>query len=95
MVNNTVYQFVGFNLGVEIFLKTSEHQKKSPLKLKIEASLYTLYSGFKKISFTLHTYVLAKILQNCAKFIQKLTPGFKIHMRNLGNFRQVAKSPKS
>ena len=43
MVNNTVYQFVGSNLGVEIFLKKREHQKKGVLKYKIEASLYTLY----------------------------------------------------
>ena len=28
MVDNTVYHFVGFNLGVEIFLKKREHQKK-------------------------------------------------------------------
>ena len=44
---------------------------------------------------TLYTYVLAKILQNGAKFIQKLTPGFKNHMRNLSNFRQAVESPKS
>ena len=60
----------------------------------IEAALYTLYWGFKKIPFTLYAYVLAKILQNGAKFIQKLTPGFKNHMRNLDNFRQ-AKSRNS
>ena len=46
-----------------------EHQKKGVLKLKIEASLYTLDWGFKKIPFTLYTYVLCfKILQNGAKF---------------------------
>ena len=28
-------------------------------------------------------------------FIQKLTPSFKIHMRNLDNFRQGLESPKS
>ena len=51
--------------------------------------------GFKKIPFTLYTYVLAKILQNGAKFIQKLTPGFKNHMRNLNNFRQAMEIPIS
>ena len=87
MVSNTVYQFVGSNLGVEIFFKKEGTSKKDwGLKLKIEASLYTLYWGFKKIPFTLYTYVLAKILQNGAKFIQKLTPGFKNHMKNLGTF---------
>ena len=66
MVNNTVYQFLGSSLDVEIFLKKREHQKKGALKQKIEASLYTLYWGFKKISFRLYTYVSAKILQNGA-----------------------------
>ena len=61
----------------------------------IEASLHLLYWGFKKIPFTLYTYVLAKILQNGAKFMQNLTPGFKNHIRNLNNFRQSVESPKS
>ena len=95
MVNNIVYQFLGSNLGFEIFLKKREHQKKGALKQKIEASLYILYWGFKEIPFKLYTYVLAKILQNGAKFIQKLTPGLKNHMRNLDNFRQAMESPKS
>ena len=69
-----------------------EHQKNYVLKYKIEASLYTLYSGFKKIPFTLYTYVLVKILQDGAKFIEKLTPAFKNKMRNLNNFRQAVKS---
>ena len=41
------------------------------------------------------TSILAKLLQNGAKFIQKLTPGFKNHMKNLDNFRQAVESPKS
>ena len=45
-------------------------------------------------SLALH-YVLAKLLQNDAKFIQKLAPGFKNYMRNLDNFRQAVESPKS
>ena len=53
-----------------------------------------MYWCFKKIPFGLSTYVLAKILQNGAKFIQKLTPGFKNGMRNLHNFRQAVESPK-
>ena len=95
VVNNTVYQFLGSNLGVEIFLKKREHQKKGALKQKTESSLYTLYCGFKKIPFILYTYNLAKILQNGAEFIQKLTPGFENHMRNLENSRQAVESPKS
>ena len=95
VVNNTVYEFVGSNLGVEVFFKKREHQKKGALKQKIEASLYTLYWDFKKIRFTLYTYLSTKILQNSAKFIQKLTPGFKNYMMNLDNFRQSLESPKS
>ena len=58
----------------------------SALKQKIEASP-TLYWSFKKIPFLLNTYVLAKVLQNGAKFMQKLTRGFKNHMENLPNLR--------
>ena len=60
MVNNAAYEFVGSNLGVEIFDKQREHQTKGDLKQKIKASLYTLYWGFKKVLFTLYTYVLTK-----------------------------------
>ena len=71
-----------------------EHQKKGALKQKIEASLYTLDWGFKKIPFTLHGYVLvAKILQNGAKSRYKKV-GFKNH-RNLNKFIQAVESPKS
>ena len=62
------------------------------MKYKIGASLYTLYWGFKKIAFTFYTYVLAKISQNGAKSIQKLTPGFKNHMWNLDKFRQAVEN---
>ena len=65
------------------------------LKQKIDASLYTLYWRFNKIPFTLYNYVLAKILQNGAKFLLKPTLGFKNHMRNLDNFRQAVETPKS
>ena len=34
-------------------------------------------------------------MQNGAKFIQKLTTGFKNHMKNLDNFRQAKESPKN
>ena len=86
MVNNIVYQF---------FVSNLEHQKIGTLKQKIEASPYTLYWSFKKIPFTLYTYVLSKILQNGAKFIQKLTTGFKNHMKNLDNFSKAMQNLKS
>ena len=95
MVENTVYHFLDSSQVVEIFLKKREHQKKDTFKYKIQASLYTLYWGFKKILLTLYTYVLSKILQNGVKFIQKLTPGFKNPMRNFDNFRPAVESPKS
>ena len=75
MVSNSV----GSILGVGVFLKKREQQKKRALKQNIEASLYTLDWGFKKIPFILYTFVLVEILQNGAKFRQKVTPGFKNH----------------
>ena len=44
---------------------------------RLPISLYTLYWDFKIISFTLYAYVLAKILQNGAKFKQKTNSWFK------------------
>ena len=64
------------------------HKKKGALKQKFEASLYTLKLGFKKIPFTLHTYVLvAKILQNGAKSRYK-----KSWFQKLQEFEQLQTS---
>ena len=72
----------------------SKHQKKGVLKYKIEVSLYSLDWGFKKIPFTLYTYVLVtKTLQNGAKPMYTKA-GFKIY-RNFDNFRQAVESLKS
>ena len=57
--------------------------------LKKRVDEYTLYWVFNKIPFTLYNYVLIKILQNGGKFLNKLTPDFKNHMRNLENIRQA------
>ena len=57
------------------------------MKKRVEE--YTLYWVFNKIPFTLYNYVLIKILQNGGKFLKKLTPDFKNHMRNLENVRQA------
>ena len=54
-----------------------------------------MYWDFKIIPFTLYTYVLAKILQNGAKFLHKTNSWFKNHMRNLVNYRQAVESPES
>ena len=55
-----------------------------------------LFDSFRwdPFSLALHLF-LARLLQNGATFIQKLTPGFKHHMRKLDNFRQAVESPKS
>ena len=39
-------------------------------------------------------YILAKLLQNGAKFVRKLTPGFKNYTRNSDKFRQAVKVQK-
>ena len=89
------HQFVGSNLGVEIFLKNGEHQNKAALKYRRLRLLYTLCVGVSRKFHIHYTYVLAKILQNGANFIQKLTPGFKRYMTNLDNLRQAVESTKS
>ena len=83
---NTVNQFSGSNLWVQIFWKMREYQKKGALKQKIEASLYTLVSRKFNLLFTLYT------LQNSARF-RYSKAGLK-NYRNL-NFRQAVESPKS
>ena len=73
VVNNAFYYLLCSNLGVEIFSKEREHQKKGALKQNIEAFQYNLYWDLKKIPVTLYTYVLAKILQNDVRFCPKHT----------------------
>ena len=60
-----------------------------------DQNLLSVTKVFCRCSLTLYTYVLAQALQNGTKFIQKLTIGFKNHMRNMRNFRQAVESPKS
>ena len=64
---------------------------KSPLNPSIHSSIPL--DGL--LLAQLYTYVLAKLLQNGAKFIQNLTPGLKNHMMNLDNSRQAVESPKN
>ena len=80
-------------MGLEIFEneKTSE---KSCVEIEDCGFSATFVLGFQvNYIYTLYTYVLSKILKNGAKFIQKLSPGLKNHMRNLNNFRQAVESP--
>ena len=48
-----------------------------------------------KLKYWSENYVLAKILQNGAKLIKKLTPGFKKRTKNLDSFRQAVQIQKS
>ena len=87
MVNNTVYQFVGSNLGVENFSKRGNIKKRCAKK-KIEE--YTLY--FEDI--TLYTYVLKKILQNGVytktdSWFQNSHEKFGEHQTSTGNSRNL------
>ena len=50
-------------------------------------SLYTLYWDFKIIPFTLYSYVLAMILQNGVKFIQKANSWFKKSHEEFGQLQ--------
>ena len=94
MVNNCLPISWFWPGGWDIFEKEGTSEKRC---IEIEDWGFSVHFvlRFRKIPFKLYTYVLAKILQNGAKFIQKLTPGFKNHMRNLDNFRQAVESPKS
>ena len=58
-----VYQFVGSKPGGRDIFEKEETWEKRSIEIEVEASLYTLDWGFKKISFELYTYVLAKVLQ--------------------------------
>ena len=94
MVNSTVYYLLVLTWGYRYFWKEGTSEKGCVEIENWGTSVHFLL-GFKKISFTLHIYVLVKIFQNGADFIQKLTSGFKNQMRNLDNFRQAVWSPKS
>ena len=69
-------------VGWDIFEK-EETLEKGCIKIENWGFSVLFVFRFQKIRFKLYTYVLVKILQNGAKFIQKLTPGFKNHMRSL------------
>ena len=80
-----------------MFLKKGEHRKRVRWNRRL-THLCTFCIGVSRkfhLHFTLYTYVLSKRFQDGAKFKQKLTPGFKNHMKNLDNFRKAVESPKS
>ena len=79
-------------MGLDIF-ENEETSKKGCVEIDDWGFSVHFGLGFKENSmYTLH-YVLAKILQNGAKFKYSKT-GFK-NYRNLNNFRQAVESPKS
>ena len=61
------------NLWVEIFLKKLEHQKKGLLRLLF----FTLCIRVSRKFYLHFCFKLKHYIQNGAKFLQKLTPGFK------------------
>ena len=56
--------------------------------------LFTLCIRVSRKSYLHLFFQLRYYIQNGAKFLQKLTPGFKNHMRNLDNFTQAVESPE-
>ena len=79
-------------MGLDIF-ENEETSKKGCVEIDDWGFSVHFGLGFQENSmYTLH-YVLAKILQNGAKFKYSKT-GFK-NYRNLNNFRQAVESPKS
>ena len=94
VVKNTVYQFVGSNLGLRCFWKRGNIRKRvcwnRRLRLLFKLCIRILRRFYLHLCFKLKYYI-----QNGAKCLHKLTPGFKNHLRNLGNFRQALESPKS
>ena len=56
--------------------------------------MYTMDWGFKKILFTLYTYVLVAKILHYGTNSTYTKAGFK-NYRNLKNFRQAVESPKS
>ena len=69
----------GFYLGVEVFLNKKEHQKKRALKLKTEASLYTLYKSFENSIYTLYSYFCKDIIKWCKVYTKTDTWFQKSH----------------
>ena len=77
-------------------MSREEHPPYCPYKVSpFDSRRWAPFSLALYIFSYILTYILAKLLQNGAKFIQELTPGFKNYMRNLDNFRQAVESPKS
>ena len=73
VVNNTDYQFVGCNLGVEIFLKKREHQKRVlwNRRLRLLCALCTGVSRKFNLHFTLMFYT--KYLYKNWHLVSKIT----------------------
>ena len=94
MVNNTVYPFLVLTWELRYFWKRGNIRKRVCWNRRLRL-LFTLCIRVSR-KFYLHLcFKLRYYIQNGAKFLQKLTPGFKNHMRNLDNFRQAVESPKS
>ena len=96
VVNNTVYQFVSFDLGVEILLKKREHQKRVRWNTRLRL-LCTLCIGVSRkfhLHFTLMFYLrYDKMVQSLYKnwlLVSKITRGIWKYLD-----KQAVDSPKS
>ena len=82
--------------GFRYFWKWRNIRKKVRWNRRLNYSVHFCTRVSRKFHLhTLYTYVLDKIWQNGAKFMQRLFLGSKNHMNNLSNFRQAMESPKS
>ena len=76
------------------FSKRGNIRKRVCWNRRLRLLFFTLCIRVSR-NFYLHLcFKLRYYIQNGAKFLQKLTPGFKNPMRNLDNIRQAVESPK-
>ena len=93
-VNNTVYHFVGSNVGVEMLLKKRQHQQKGEIE-DWDVSLQFVLRFQKNSIYILRLRFSEDITKRC-KVYTKIDPWFQKSYDELRkNFRKAAESPKS
>ena len=70
-------------------------EEHHPLPPRIAGKVPCFNPLFDSLEWASSSLPLHLCLHSGAKLIQKLTPGFKNHMRDLENFRQAVESAKS
>ena len=101
--HSLIIEFLWFTYGsnsrerctLRLFSKCLVRSTLLPTGVRFPQSFDTLFYSLRWAPFSLVLHLCSsKTIINGAKFIQKLIPDFKNH-RNLDNFRQAVKSPKS